>query len=432
MMFKPLLLPAQPYGTDMDSSKSSTHRLCHFFSASLLAVSASANALTQDITARFVPDPASPMQNEFVNTTPQSGVCEWHAPAIPHCLAEGIFSIRSNDFHAASNATIRANHVDPRQGAMWKVPSEWRDLQVTHRETGEVETVQVRIAGIGHRWDLSNPPGVGAWQLPNVNWASQWREAPSPCKGINYIAAANSFALFFWIVPENAGVCSRTPGTDIPTFAYSNIEYAYAIKTPRPLTMSTGQYTGSLSYSMGPGGDFDFGDVMIPRDNQFTFNFTLDVQHSLDVKIPPGGNRVELVPQGGWQAWLNHGQKPVRLFRDQTFNISSSSRFKMRLECEYSMAGKTCALLEPTSGHGVPLNVSVTLPNGLEDANGPVNRRPLLIDGSGTELFQPAFYVDRKPGTLHFEVAREHVEHMLTGAERTYSGNVTVIWDSEV
>ena len=82
----------------------------------------------------------------------------------------------------------------------------------------------------------------------------------------------------------------------------------------------------------------------------------------------------------------------------------------------------------------MPLEISVTLPTGLTDASGqPVNRRRLLRDGSGTELFQPGFYVDRKPGTLHFEIARGAVEQMIyPNAERHYSGDVTIIWDSEV
>ena len=179
--------------------------------------------------------------------------------------------------------------------------------------------------------------------------------------------------------------------------------------------------------------DFDIGDAITPNESMATIDFVLTVEHTLKVEIPPGGNRVELLPQGGWQAWLNQGRKPTRLFRDQTFNLSASSRFKMRLECEYSVGGNFCHLVEPTSGHSVPLNVSVSLPNGLTDAEGqPVNRRPLLPYGSGTDLFQPGFYVDRKPGALHFEITRDHVEHMLTGDQNTYSGNVTVVWDSEV
>ncbi|WP_322615983.1 hypothetical protein [Pseudomonas sp. BIC9C] len=416
----------------MDFSRVFKQRPSLVFSASLLMLlSTSANALVQDITAKFNPDPANPLKNEFVNTTPESGICPGHIPQ--RCRELGIFTIRTTAFSAHSNAPILANHADVRQGAMWKVPSEWRDLQVMHTTTGEVETVQVRIAGIGHAWGLDRPPGVSAWAKPGISWADQWQHAPSPCAGVNYLAAGSSTALFFWLVPEGAGICSRQPGTDIPRFWYSNMEYAYAIRTPNPLKMSSGQYTGSINYTMGPGADFDFGDVMIPDDNLLTFNFTLDVQHTLKVEVPPGGNRVELAPQGGWQAWLNQGRKPTRLFRDQTFHVSSSSRFKMNLECQYSSGGNTCHLREPRSGHSVPLNVSVTLPNGLTDATGqPVNRRPLLLDGSGTELFQPGSYIDRKPGTLHFEITREYVEDMLTGVGKTYSGNVTVVWDSEV
>lgn len=140
-----------------------------------------------------------------------------------------------------------------------------------------------------------------------------------------------------------------------------------------------------------------------------------------------------MVPQGGWQAWLQRNRRPERLFRDQTFNISVSSRFKMQLDCQYGDGGNECLVREPESGGAVPLNISVTLPSGLTDAAGqPVSRRPLLRDGSGTELFQPGHYVDRKPGVLHFEIAREKVEEMLTGVGKTYSGNVTVIWSSEI
>ena len=127
------------------------------------------------------------------------------------------------------------------------------------------------------------------------------------------------------------------------------------------------------------------GDIMLPTVRPLTLNFALDVQHTLKVDIPPGGNRVELVPQGGWQSWLTQGRKPTRLFRDQTFNLSASSRFKMQLECQYTQDGQNCSVREPVSGHAVPLNVSVSLPHGLSDASGqPVSRRPLRLDGSGT------------------------------------------------
>lgn len=388
-----------------------------------------AQAFVEDITAVFRPDSGNPMVNKFENTTPQSGICPGHIPA--RCKAMNIFTIRRSFPLASSNQPIAANADDPRKGAYFKVPSTWRDFQVTHRSTGETETVQMRIAGVGARWNVAYPPGVSAWKTPSTAWSTPWRNGPAPCQGVNYLAAGASFALFFWIVPENAGACSVIAGDDIPWMTYSTFEYAYELRTPNPLTMSAGEYTGSLTYTMAPGGDFDFGDVMQPSDPVATFNFQLSVEHALKIDIPPGGNRVELIPQGGWQAWLNHGRAPARLYRDQTFRIAASSRFKMQLECSIVM-GNTCGLRN-AEGDEVPLQVAVTLPNGLVDQYGQaVNTLPLRLDGVGSELFQPSRYVNDRPGSLHFEVQRGDMGEMLKRPGSTYSGVVTVVWDSQV
>jgi hypothetical protein len=388
-----------------------------------------ANAVAQEIRAVFVPDPANPMLNKFVNTTPESGVCPNHMA--PRCKSLGIFSLRVPGLRFNSIQPIPAEHTDPRQGATFNVPSNWRDLEVVHTRTGEREIVQMRVAGIGGEWTMARPPGVSAWGKPGIYWNRQWSNAPAPCTstGLAYAGVAQSF--FFWIVPEGAGACSRAPSVTIPWFNFSTVEYAYELKTPNPLVMSAGEYKGSLTYTAGPGMDFDMGNVLIPNDNAITLNFILDVMHSLKVEIPPGGNRIELLPQGGWQAWLHQGRKPSRLFRDQTFNISASSRFKMRLECGLE-AGNTCAL-KNADNHQVPMDILVSLPTGLTDDTGrAVHRLPLRLDGVSTEKFLPGYYVDRKPGTLHFEVQKADVEEMLQYGGSTYSGTATVIWDSEV
>ena len=387
-----------------------------------------ASAISQNITAVFRPDPANPMKNEFVNTTPVTGICQGHMPA--RCKQMGIFTIRIDDsFRADAIAPIEAYHEDPRKGAMWQVPSQWRDVPVTHTRTGEVETVQVRIAGIGHRWDIR--PNTSAWARPGVSWQGQWLSAPAPCQSTGFLTGHSTLALFFWLVPENAGVCSRFPGTSITFFQYRTLEFAYALKTPNPLGMSSGEYTGSLTYTMGPGLDFDFGDVVIPNDSQLTLNFNLSVEHDLKVDLPPGGDRIELIPEGGWQAWLNRGRAPTRLYRDQTFRIAASSRFKMQLECSIVM-GNTCGLRN-ANGDEVPLQIAVTLPSGIDGSGSQaVFKRPLRLDGDGTELFQPLFYVNDRPGTLHFEVLRDDMADMLNQPGSTYSGVVTVIWDSDI
>ena len=406
--------------------------------ALLLAGMPTASAATREISAVFRPDPAKPMDNKFVNTTPVSGFCRNHPN---HCAAADIFSLTIPLAFEATSA-IQANHPDNRQGALFKIPGTWRTMQVIHSVTGESEEVSVRIAGLGGQYRLSESAmdlvggGVSLFEAHQKLWGGgNWSRPPQPCVAtpVQNHYGTTGFE-FFWLTPQQDVACAKQAKYLIPGFRYTNMDFAYELRTPNPLKMSAGHYTGTLNYSVGPGQDFDMGDVMLPNDSLLTLNFNLEVQHTLKVEVPPGGNKVVLEPQGGWQAWLNQGQKPTRLFRDQTFHLWASSRFKMRLECQFADAGdNTCLLWAPSSGYLIPVDISVTLPNGLTDAAGqPVNRRRLYLDGSGTELFQPGHYVDRKPGTLHFEVGRSQVEEMLAGEAKHYSGNVTVIWDSEV
>ena len=48
-----------------------------------LLFSASASLADENITARFRPDPANPMKNDFENTTPISSICAAHIPSLP-------------------------------------------------------------------------------------------------------------------------------------------------------------------------------------------------------------------------------------------------------------------------------------------------------------------------------------------------------------
>ncbi|AKS06147.1 hypothetical protein [Pseudomonas trivialis] len=386
---------------------------------------AHAQAFVQEMTAEFRPDPSNPMINRFKNTTPESGICPWHIPE--RCKQLGIFSIRTTQIQFSSNGPILGNHVDPRKGVMFKLPTQWRDLPVVHLATGKSETVQIRIAGIGGKFHMPPPYDQTSWMYGNGSWSG----ARPPCLPTGYIIGNKYYLLWSWIAPLNIGACNVQAVKDLSSLFYETFEFSYELRTPNPLMMEAGQYVGTTTYSIGPNADFDFGDIMMPTDNQLTFNFTLDVDHHLKVEVPPGGNRIQLEPQGGWQAWLQNGRKPSRLFRDQTVNLWASSHFKMTLECPEPL-GNTCSMRNE-AGHQVPLDVMVSLPPGLSDASGrPVNRQPLTLDGSGTELLQPSMYVDRKPSTLHFEVKAAAVEQMLEQPGSTYSGTATVVWDSEV
>ncbi|MBN2979008.1 hypothetical protein BFW88_22425 [Pseudomonas fluorescens] len=401
-----------------------------------MALPALASAGSVNIDASFRPDPAKPFENKFRNDTPNRALCAAH-PA--YCASLNIHSLFMPVTFSAKEP-IRAGHSQ-RNGPMIKLPG-WSDLQVTHSQTGATDVLRVRIKGIGATYytfrSVEDLTGIGgSWGHARL-WGSTWLTAP-PCTGVSYLSGVgHNWANFFWIFPNDETMCSKQANFDLDqgfVINYANtgnVIFAYELETPNPLKMEAGLYTGQVTYTVGPGQQIDFGDVMLPSDSTFQIVFTLTVEHTLKVEIPPGGNRIQLEPQGGWQAWLNQGRKPARLFRDQTFNLSASSRFKMQLECGTGQIGDTCAV-KNAAGDLVPLDVLVSLPNGMTNTDGAaVNRLPLRVSGTGSELFQPSFYVDRRPATLHFEVQREGVEEMLKREGETWSGSVSVIWDSEV
>ncbi|WP_095165990.1 hypothetical protein [Pseudomonas sp. Irchel 3H3] len=399
-----------------------------------LFVATPAEAVNQEIRALFRPDPANPQRNAFLNKTPSTGYCEYY-PVI--CSNSDTFSIRLMT-QLESNKAIQAD-AGPRDSAMFKVPGGWRSLTVTNADTGEVETVEVRISGVGSNYVLSDTaanltgassPGEGHDRL----WkGAGWVYPAPPCSTTGMGFFGSRTYAFFWKTPDERP-CVKVANFAIPAMTYGYLDFAYELRTPNPLGMSSGLYTGSLSYSLGPNGDFDFGDVMIPNDSDLTLDFVLDVQHTLKVEIPPGGEKIQLVPAGGWQSWLQAGRRPVSLFRDQTFNISASSRFKMQIRCGPGVEGGECALEDSEVNRRVALFISVSLPNGITDLSGQPVRRLRLKPGMGNEqYFKPGFYVDRAPGTLHFEVPPHSMENMLRpGRGGRYSGVVIVIWDSDI
>lgn len=407
--------------------------LPRYFCWLVLFLAPTIEAATQDIRALFIPDPDNPQSNKFVNKTPSSGYCVSYPE---QCQAYNMFSIRV-PLRFNSVKALEPN-ASARDTAMFRVPSDWRGLNVTNAETGETERVEVRIAGIGSQYRLSDTAVrlTGADSVLEGHQAlwsgGSWVYAPSPCEISGVGAYSDDFYRFFWKTPRQ-GDCVKPAMFRIPAMTYEYLDFAYELRTPNPLHMSTGLYTGQVLYTLGPGADFDMGDVMVPDDTFLTLHFTLDVQHALKVEIPPGGEKVQLVPAGGWQSWLQAGRRPVSLFRDQIFNISASSRFKMQLRCEMNLA-PDCALENRETHRRVQINVSVSLPPGLTDMAGqPVRHRRLSPGAENALYFQPGFYVDRAPGTLHFEIPPHQMEFMLQpGVAGTYAGAVYVIWDSEI
>lgn len=373
----------------------------------------------------------------FKNTTKASPSCSGEMEA--YCNSLKIFSVGPN-IVLRSNSEIRADHASERQGVMFKVPASWKTIEVRNTKTGESHALKVRIAGIAFKGEtedvrsLTGTPvgqdGSGRKSHEKLWSTGSFSKVPSPCTALGGRGFSGpEYFNFIWMTPVD-GVCAKQAKFRIPRIDFNYMEVFYQWETPKAWVMGSGQYVGELTYTLGAGGDFDVGDVLAPSEETLILRFTLDVDHSLNVHLSPGGNRVELVPEGGWQRWLkNPAHIPKKLFRDQDFHLTASGRFGMRLICSTTY-GEWCAIRNENN-HSIPVAVDVSLPSGIVDSGGrPVVRQALRNDQD--VKFRLSNYVDNKPGTLHFEANRLVDEMLRDHAGSTYSGTITVVWDSEV
>lgn len=207
----------------------------------------SAHAANQEIRALFQPDPAQPSKNVFVNKTPNSGYCA-NYPA--QCEAYKMFSIQIPVRFDSTRSIMPGDNVS------LKVPANWRQLTVVNQVTQETEIVEVRIIGIGSHFVLSDTAAnlVGVpdnLDAHNKLWTTQnWAQAPAPCRisGVGWYYA-DTFG-FFWKAPVEE-TCTKVAAYRIPSMYFNTLDFAYELRTPNPLGMSSGQYTGSLMYTLG-------------------------------------------------------------------------------------------------------------------------------------------------------------------------------------
>jgi hypothetical protein len=137
----------------------------------------------------------------------------------------------------------------------------------------------------------------------------------------------------------------------------NRIYLGYKLDAPDPLKMENGVYKGSLVLSIGQNKDLDFGNGTY-SDNQLTINFTMTVRHQIKIEFPPGGDKVVLLPPGGWSDWIYRGKNrvPSSLRADLHFRMWFSSSIKITLRCEYPN-GNECYVKNTKDGHLAPVNV---------------------------------------------------------------------------
>ena len=375
-----------------------------------------AMALDVTITAQYLGGGTG----RFDNTTPPGGLCSsWSAT----CRTRTTVTLPiTYDKKTTKGA------VDPRDNFYVGLPAK-REVDVYHDTTGESRRLSFEWTALSQVVLTGGPLSYH----PLYN-----RVLSGGCSSVGYVAQERPAKVsYLWNVvqPTTPSPCwsySRTaPEGRVEIASVLETSVAYEMVVTPPFRMPSGIYRGSVTYSIGPGGDFDFGnDVTALSGNSLTVNFVLDVQHAFLFEFPPGSERAVLEPPGGWQAWLAGGKPPQRLTRDLPFRAWSTGPFKVYKLCQYDV-GAECGIRNERNDQ-VPVLVALTLPGGIQHAGGQVERLALPSGAQAALQFDAVTPTLNRRGQLHFDVERSQVQNMLKHPGSTYTGQVTVVFDAEL
>ncbi|MEN0585396.1 MULTISPECIES: hypothetical protein [unclassified Kosakonia] len=418
-----------------------------FTGMALLAGSATVMAATMEITASFTPSLENPENNTFTNTTPAGGYCTIYPG---QCVDLKTFSISMGGITASLATAGFTVDSDPRMGVYFKMPGAWRNTTLINREDGSETSVRFRVRGFGatlnthNDWTLEDHNT--AWSGSPTGWGN-FVYAPAPCSYSGVGVYSTRYFRFMWQWPAENVACykvAKIPLTGEP-YLINDTSIMYELQTPEPLKLTSGLYEGTLSLTVGPGGDIDFGDNFQASDNQLNLHFSLSVNHELKLTTTPENQSVSLQPcaagkictadegEANWERWMVTRITP-QLTGRSNFNLTSSGSFTVFLDCA-DQTGKECALTSDNSGQQVPMKVMINLPEKVVDmqTGSRVSGRPLLIGKSaGQNYFTAKTYGTNEPGSIDFLVRQKDVDTMLSTRPDTYRGAVSVIFDPNI
>lgn len=412
-----------------------TKGLHRFFYSWLLLCAVQAEAVEYTVTAEYRAESGAA---RFVNTTVNTGVC---AVAPSYCAGGFVGSFKTPISAIAINGLIQIEMaVNPRLAPYFMVPGAFRSVTLTNETTGSTREVNFKVAGFGGTYVLSWP--VSGNQGHNDLWwhsgnnRTGWGTAPPPCHSGRSGSYTNTDYNFFWKTPSEPEACYKGAHRDIPgPFKYKDFEFSYAMQVTNSLGMDPGVYKGRVTYSIGPGGDFDFGDRMIASDNVIAINFEFLVKSSLKVDFPPGSSRAILQPLRGWRSWLNSGRNPPALSANHDFKISGGGPFKVYLRCDVQV-GVTCGMQgQGAASKGiliVPVDIAVSFPPGILRVPGnlPAIRVPLMSGVENAVTFNIGALQRLQSAKMHYDVAAENTALMVKSPGSTYQGAATIIFDA--
>ncbi|MCH7376598.1 hypothetical protein MM182_14665 [Aeromonas sp. MR19] len=377
-------------------------------------------AASIDVTAEYNPAAYEVGYGKFINTTPclsESWSGFWCSDTSTVDQSQPLFiSITIDRVVKNNNNLIDALTYLAFVGA--------RDVSLVHQNSGKSYPLKFFFTKIGA---LMSPNIAKEALVNNTDWLDH---IDGDCQhSLNTYASPSQVHYLYDIKPENqlaGGKCYhnkfKTTFSSKST-ALKKIYLGYKLKAPDPLKMENGVYKGSLVLSIGRNKDLDFGNGTY-SDSQLTINFTMKVRHQIKIDFPPGGDKVVLLPPGGWSDWIYRGKNrvPSSLRADLHYRIWFSSKIKVTLSCEYPN-GSECFIKNTKDGHLVPIHVYwrdysliTTTTAGLVFAPS--------VDGT------PAVNADR---FFSFKITDSQVlKEMMKRPGGTYKGKVTIIFDATI
>lgn len=390
---------------------------------------------TIDLTAKFTPSiNNSNSDGVFINTTPQSGYCaSW-----PKYCPSGEFSV-ALPLSTKISYQINANN-EPRQGPYFILPKTEKNLTVINQSTGESFDLKFRITNFSARY---------AKNSNRDDWIGSNFVNPPSGGGCGYggVGVGDSDQLsFMWKALDNTNPCYKISTIDRnepATFDRMSIGYSLKAKDSL-LTIGSGIYKGKISFTVGPGGDFDFGDNYLVNDSFVDINLILSVNHDLIVTTTPESRVLSLQPCGAskvcteeqgrqnWERWMVSRVTP-EMTAKSNFQLSSSGAFTVYLQCEYEK-GENCALKSDKNEQLVPIHSYLTLPDNVvsQQTNNLVIREPMSIRKDFSNIFLSKNLGTNRKGSIDFLVNQRDVDTMLLTRPDTYRGVVTVIFDPNI
>ena len=392
-----------------------------------------AKAVEIPLTFEFRPSALHPQLNTFVNTTPNEGLCREYDKA---CDSLQSVLLRMELTYSAFEVD-----ADERHQAFFKIPNQFQEIQLRHVDTDDVAIASWRATLLAGKYVL--PVNIRDIVGDDIDdslaghrrlWGGKGWVIPGDggCETTGWAQLDSFYYAWGWKFPTAATGCSKKTQYPFASMRMHDLSVAYAMRTPTPLAMKNGIYTGKIQFNVGPGQAFDFGDNVTATDSEVTFVITLTVAHEFQVTFPSAAPRVTLAPIGGWQQWTDHGTPPRRLQQELPFTLTSSSDFSVKMRCEHESGGR-CGIEDLAAGTVVPVDVDVTLP-GVSEVNTGVRavEFPLVTQQVATApRFRPDSFTVNRPSKLRFSANGNAVAEMLKAPGSRWQGDVTIIFDSD-